>query len=66
MELDEIERYLLHYTNQGPFRGAAVLEKLLGHGLMHDAVLFSSLSPQATDLLSSDTANTRCMAWQQR
>ena len=46
---DELERHVLNY-NRDSFRAAA--ESPCGHGVIHDALTFSSLSPQSEDLLS--------------
>ncbi|KAI2500343.1 hypothetical protein MHU86_14151 [Fragilaria crotonensis] len=48
-ERDDIEQHLLHY-NRESFRAAA--ESPCGHGLIHDAITFSSLSDDASELLS--------------
>ena len=55
VEKDDIERHLLHY-NQGSFRAAA--ESPCGNGVIHDAITFSSLSPEATTLLSGMAGST--------
>jgi hypothetical protein len=46
---DELERHVLNY-NRDSFRAAA--ESPCGHGVIHDALTFSSLSPQSEALLS--------------
>ena len=47
---DELERHVLNY-NRDSFRAAAD-ESPCGHGVIHDALTFSSLSPQSEALLS--------------
>ena len=44
----ELERHILDY-NQESFRAAA--ESPCGHGVIHDALMFTSLSPEAEELL---------------
>jgi hypothetical protein len=46
---EEIERHLLHY-NRDSFRAAAA--SLCGHGIIHDTLTFSSLSPASEALLA--------------
>jgi hypothetical protein len=45
----EIETHILQY-NKDSFRAAS--ESPCGHGIIHDALTFTSLSPQSEDLLS--------------
>ena len=47
-DADEMEKYLLHYNRQS-FRAAA--ESPCGHGIIHDAMSFSSLTPEGEELL---------------
>ena len=51
VERDQIERHLLDY-NQASFRAAS--ESPCGHGLIHDALKFSSISPASINLLSGE------------
>jgi hypothetical protein len=45
----ELEHHILEY-NKDSFRAAS--ESPCGHGIIHDALTFTSLSPQSEDLLS--------------
>lgn len=49
MERSEIEKHLLNY-NRKSFRAAS--ESPCGHGVVHDAITFSSLSHEALELLA--------------
>ena len=51
VERDQIERHLLDY-NRESFRAAS--ESPLGHGVIHDALTFSSLSPSAIGILDGE------------
>jgi hypothetical protein len=51
IEKKEIERHLLEY-NRTSFRAAS--ESPCGHGIIHDAITFSSLSQASIDLLLGD------------
>jgi hypothetical protein len=51
-ERDEIERHLIEY-NRASFRAAS--ESPCGHGVIHDAITFSSLSPASMQLLEGET-----------
>ncbi|KAI2506261.1 hypothetical protein MHU86_8196 [Fragilaria crotonensis] len=46
---EELEKHILDY-NKESFRAAS--ESPCGHGIIHDALTFTSLSPQSEDLLS--------------
>ena len=48
---EEMEKFLLSF-NHGSFRAAA--ESPVGHGVVHDAMLFSSLSPASQALLEGE------------
>ena len=49
VERDQLERHLLDY-NRDSFRAAA--ESPCGHGIIHDAITFSSISPASVQLLA--------------
>ena len=49
IDRDDLERHTLNY-NQTSFRAAA--ESPCGHGVIHDSIKFSSLSPASRDLLA--------------
>ena len=51
VERDQIERHLLDY-NRESFRAAS--ESPLGHGVIHDSLKFSSLSPSAIGILDGE------------
>ena len=51
-ERDQIERHLLEY-NKASFRAAS--ESPCGHGVIQDALTFSSLSPTSINLLEGET-----------
>jgi hypothetical protein len=53
----EIERHLLQY-NRDSFRAAS--ESPCGHGIIHDALTFSSLSPESEALLSGIIPDKCC------
>ena len=57
-ERDEIERHLTEY-NRASFRAAS--ESPCGHGVIHDAITFSSLSPASIRILltSKSVSHTR-------
>jgi hypothetical protein len=46
-----MEQYLLRYNNTS-FKAAA--ESPCGHGIIHDSITFSGLSPSASKLLMSE------------
>ena len=50
-ERDKIERHLTEY-NRASFRAAS--ESPCGHGVIHDAITFSSLSPASMNLLEGE------------
>ncbi|KAI2498581.1 hypothetical protein MHU86_15925 [Fragilaria crotonensis] len=51
IEREDIERYLLHY-NRDSIKAAG--ESPCGHGVIHDSLTFSGLSPSASDLLMGE------------
>jgi hypothetical protein len=49
VDRDEIDQHILHY-NRDSFRAAS--ESPCGHGIIHDALTFTSLSPESEALLA--------------